>query len=96
MDGTIDVDGRRFGGGELVVLRPGETAAVTAVGDDDAVVVLVGGDPLDAPRTIRWNFVSSDPARIERAAEAWRERRFPPVPADDGYVPLPESWGTFG
>ena len=95
MEGAVEVDGRRFDEGELIVVREDATPEVAAV-DGPAIVVLVGGDPLDAPRTIRWNFVSSDPARIERAAADWRERRFPPVPGDDGYVPLPDSWGTTG
>ncbi|MEM9714688.1 MAG: pirin family protein [Actinomycetota bacterium] len=94
MEGAVHVDGRRFGDGELLVLEP--DAEVELVADGPATVVLLGGDPLDAPRTIRWNFVSSDPERIERAADDWRERRFPPVPGDDGYVPLPEGWGSFG
>ena len=95
MEGGVEIDGRWFDAGELVVLQEGATVSLSTAGAA-AVVVLVGGDPLDAPRTIRWNFVSSDPARIEQAAADWRERRFPPVPGDDGYVPLPDSWGTFG
>jgi hypothetical protein len=37
-----------------------------------------------------WNFVSSDPARIEQAKDDWRARRFPAVPGDDvEFIPLP-------
>ncbi|MEO1060501.1 MAG: pirin family protein [Actinomycetota bacterium] len=95
MRGAVDIDGRRFDAGELVVLREGAPVTVSSVGGP-ATIVLLGGDPLDGPRTIRWNFVSSDPARIERAAEDWRAGRFPAVPGDDGYVPLPDGWGTLG
>ncbi|MFO0576189.1 MAG: pirin family protein [Polyangia bacterium] len=53
-------------------------------------VLLVGGPPLDGPRYIDWNFVSSSPARIAAARAAWQERRFPLVPGDEEeFVPLP-------
>jgi redox-sensitive bicupin YhaK (pirin superfamily) len=56
-----------------------------------ASVVLLGGAPLDGPRHVWWNFVSSSNERIERAKTEWRERRFPPVPKDDvEFIPLPE------
>jgi hypothetical protein len=38
-----------------------------------------------------WNFVSSRRERIEQAAEDWRERRFPGVPGETGFIPLPDT-----
>ena len=53
-------------------------------------MLLLGGQPLDGPRHIDWNFVSSSASRIERARRDWAERRFPLVPGDeDEFVPLP-------
>jgi redox-sensitive bicupin YhaK (pirin superfamily) len=53
-------------------------------------LVLLGGTPLEAPRYIEWNFVSSSKARIERAKDDWRQGRFPKVPGDDKeFIPLP-------
>ncbi len=53
-------------------------------------MVLVGGAPLESPRHIEWNFVSSAQARIERAKDDWRGCRFPPIPGDDEeFIPLP-------
>jgi hypothetical protein len=37
-----------------------------------------------------WNFVHSSAERIDRAGEDWREGRFPPVPGDDEFIPLPD------
>jgi redox-sensitive bicupin YhaK (pirin superfamily) len=56
-----------------------------------ARVMLLGGAPLDGPRHIWWNFVSSSLERIERAKLDWREQRFAAVPGDDERMPLPEA-----
>lgn len=52
-------------------------------------LVLIGGEPL-GHRTVWWNLVASNSKLIEQAKTAWRERRFPPVPGDDDFIPLPD------
>jgi hypothetical protein len=54
-------------------------------------MVLVGGAPMDGPRHIWWNFVSSRKDRIEAAKADWKSGRFAPVPGDDEFIPLPEG-----
>ena len=50
---------------------------------------IIGGEPV-GKRHIWWNFVHSDPERIEAAKQRWVEQRFPTVPGDhDVSVPLP-------
>ena len=51
---------------------------------------LMGGEPLDAPRHMWWNFVSSSQERIEQAKQDWREGRFGQVPGETEFIPLPE------
>ena len=90
--GLIEVEGQtgRFGKDELVVFRPDTEIVVRAVGPTRLMVL--GGEPLDGPRHIFWNFVSSRQDRIDQAAADWRERRFPGVPGDDvEFIPLPET-----
>jgi hypothetical protein len=58
--------------------------AVTA-----ARLMLLGGAPIEGPREIWWNFVSSSRERIERAKLDWREQRFADVPGDVERMPLP-------
>jgi redox-sensitive bicupin YhaK (pirin superfamily) len=87
-EGEIDVGGRRHGVGELVEFAPG-AAGFTAV--QDSRVLVVGGAPLDGPRYIWWNFVSSSRERLEHAKRDWREERFAPVPGDAERIPLPED-----
>jgi len=57
----------------------------------NAHFVIIGGKPLDEPRHLFWNFVSSSKERIERAKTEWRERTFPMVPGESEFIPLPES-----
>ena len=54
--------------------------------------MLIGGAPLDGPRHIWWNFVSSSQERIEQAKADWKEGRFGKVPGDEEeFIPLPEG-----
>jgi redox-sensitive bicupin YhaK (pirin superfamily) len=52
--------------------------------------LLLGGEPMDGPRHIWWNFVSSSKDRIEDAKEQWRNGKFPRVPGEVEFIPLPD------
>jgi redox-sensitive bicupin YhaK (pirin superfamily) len=56
-----------------------------------AHLMVLGGEPADAPRHIWWNFVSSSAERIEQAKADWKAGRFAKVAGDDEFIPLPES-----
>ncbi|MFW5876618.1 MAG: pirin family protein [Myxococcota bacterium] len=86
--GSVTCGAERAQPGRMLVFTPGADAVLRA--ESDARVVLVGGAPMDGPRHIWWNFVSSSKERIEQAKRDWKERRFPEVPGDAGFVPLPE------
>jgi redox-sensitive bicupin YhaK (pirin superfamily) len=88
--GALQMGGKEFGQGTMFVCREGAPASVRALVDTRAL--LLGGAPLDGPRHIWWNFVSSSPDRIERAKEDWRHGRFSKVPGDEAeFIPLPET-----
>ena len=88
--GTIEVAGDAFEPGQLLVLRPGD--AITVAARTDARFMLFGGAPMEGPRYIWWNFVSSRPERIEQAKEEWRRGRFETVPGDEEeFIPLPKN-----
>ena len=90
--GEIEVGGGTFQPGQLLVLRPGDAHTVRALGD--ARVTLFGGEPMEGPRWIWWNFVSSRRERIEQAKEEWRRGRFSTVPGDEEeFIPLPDNGG---
>jgi redox-sensitive bicupin YhaK (pirin superfamily) len=87
VDGTVEIAGETVAPGRLLVLRPAAEIAVTA--RSAARLMLLGGAKLDGPRHLWWNFVSSSRERIEQAKVDWRDGRFPPVPGDGEFIPLP-------
>jgi redox-sensitive bicupin YhaK (pirin superfamily) len=89
VDGLVRAGGEEVAAGVMAVLRPGVKMGVEAV--SAAHVLLLGGAPLDGPRHIWWNFVSSSVERIERAKRDWAEGRFPPIPGETEFVPLPRT-----
>ena len=92
LSGTIEIAGTRYPPGQLLVLQPGRHVSIRNAGAEMAHCVLVGGERLDGPRYIWWNFVSSRRERIEQAKADWKARRFDAVPGDaEDFIPLPES-----
>ncbi|MEM9013046.1 MAG: pirin family protein [Pseudomonadota bacterium] len=92
IEGTIEVAGDRFDPGQLLVLRPGDPITVRASDDGPARAMLFGGAPMEGPRYLWWNFVSSRLERIEQAKEEWRKGRFETVPGDEEeFIPLPDD-----
>ena len=86
-DGQIEVDGRTYQTGQMLIFAPGEPVLVTGV--TDAEIMLLGGEPI-GPRFIDWNFVSSSRERIEQAKADWRAGRMKLPDADhDEFIPLP-------
>lgn len=93
--GSIEIDGEVLAPDKMGYLdAPGKVVVTSRTG---ARAVLVGGAPLDGPRHIFWNFVSSSRERLERAARDWDAERFLPVPGDAERIELPNwpaSWGA--
>ena len=88
-EGEASLDGLSLEPRTLYVLRPGVAATLRSA--RGAHVMLCGGAPLDGPRHVWWNFVSSRRERIRQAREDWRAGRFA-LPPDDNeeFIPLPE------
>jgi redox-sensitive bicupin YhaK (pirin superfamily) len=89
LEGAAQLDGTDIPQQHLVVLEVGVSHALRATTPLKAM--LLGGEPLDGPRHLWWNFVSSSRERIEQAKLDWLEGRFGPVPGDDEFIPLPEG-----
>ena len=66
-------------------------ANVVLASEAGARLVVLGGEPLDGPRYMWWNFVSSSKDRIIDAAQRWRDHTFPAVPDDADYTPAPDG-----
>ena len=91
--GEIDIAGERFADGRLLVFYPGDRVSILAL--SQARLMLLGGEPMDGPRHIWWNFVSSRKERIDQAKADWKAGRFERVQGEaaDEFIPLPEEPG---
>ncbi|MDZ4734725.1 MAG: pirin family protein [Rhodospirillaceae bacterium] len=88
LSGKVRIGGDTFTGGRLLVLRPGDAIAVSS--ETGARFMVLGGETMDGPRHLWWNFVSSSKERIEQAKADWKEGHFPKVVDDNEFIPLPE------
>ncbi len=86
--GQLEMGGQILNAGPLYVLKPGVAVDVRAV--TPATFVLLGGEPMDGPRHIWWNFVSSSEERIEQARADWQAGRFRPIPGETERIDAPE------
>ena len=88
-EGTVEIGGDTFEPGRLVVFKPGEGMIIAA--KTPARLILLGGEPMDGPRHIWWNFVSSSSERIATAKADWKNGRFDKVFGDEkDFIPLPD------
>jgi len=88
VEGALEAGGRVLARGEMLAFEAG--AEVIAASAEGARFVAFGGAPLDGPRHVWWNFVSSREERIRQAAEDWKAGRFAKVPGETESIPLPD------
>ena len=89
LDGRAQLDGADIPERHLILLEPGQRHRLRAATPLKAM--LFGGEPLDGPRHVWWNFVSSSRERIEQAKADWEAGAFGLIPGDaEERIPLPE------
>lgn len=88
IDGEATAGGAPLAQHTVTVFEPG--AALDIATDGPARLMVFGGAALDGERFIHWNFVASSRELIEEARTRWREQRFPRVPDETEFIPLPE------
>ncbi|MBC3764729.1 pirin family protein [Neptunicella marina] len=67
-----------------------EEQQIAIQAETHCTVIVIGGDNL-GKRYLDWNFVSSNPQRIEQARNKWKNGGFPIIEDDnDEFIPLPE------
>lgn len=90
--GAATLDGEALEVGALAVLEQGDAMVLKA--QSDTLFMLLGGEAIDGPRFVWWNFVASSMELIESAKLAWRtqdRRKFPAIPDEGEWIPLPEK-----
>ncbi|TYT25454.1 pirin family protein [Luteimonas viscosa] len=88
LEGEAQLDGSDIPARHLVLPDPGSPAVLRA--KTPLKALLFGGEPLDAPRHLWWNFVSSSKERIEQAKHDWQAGRFGTIADETDFIPLPE------
>ncbi|SFN16283.1 pirin family protein [Variovorax sp. OV329] len=91
VEGAIELDGEPVPPFAMVLLPEDRASTVRAVGDGAVRMVVIGGDALDGPRFMSWNFVSSSRERIVQAGEDWEAQRMGHVPGETEFIPLPPN-----
>jgi len=88
VQGALLVNGHAVPTQQMAVLG---SESVSLSASDATRLVVIGGAPLDGPRHIWWNFVSSRRERITQAADDWQAQRLGQVPGETELIPLPET-----
>lgn len=88
VQGALQVDEQPLPPQQMAVLG---TQAVRLSARETTRLVVIGGAPLDGPRHIWWNFVSSRKERIAQAADDWQAQRMGQIAGESGFIPLPEQ-----
>ena len=88
VSGELTLDGEPLPLNTLAVLEPGSEPILASAGP--ARVMLLGGQALDGPRFVWWNFVSSSREKIEAAKQRWLSGGFGQVPGETERIPLPD------
>ena len=96
LKGGVEIDGEEVPQQTMVVIAKGASPRISAL--HESQLMLLGGAPI-GDRTIWWNLVSSDKARIESAKKDWLDgtqnrfegnQRFSLPPGETEFIPLPE------
>lgn len=88
LEGEVEANGDSFGPKQILITLDAHLCKFTMKAG--TTVYIFGGEAFPEERYIAWNFVATSKETLEQAKDDWKNKRFPGVPGDDGYVPLPE------
>jgi redox-sensitive bicupin YhaK (pirin superfamily) len=88
LEGEIKNDGNTYGSKQILVAK--ESSLCQFEMSENSTVYIFGGEPFPEEHFIYWNFVHSDKAVIEKAKQDWMDQKFPKVPNETEFVPLPQ------
>jgi redox-sensitive bicupin YhaK (pirin superfamily) len=86
VSGRASVGGQECAPHRFAAIDGDRTVYVDAL--EPSVLVLLAGEPV-GERSLWWNFVARDEARIAAASARWAAGGFDAVPGDDERMPLP-------
>ncbi len=87
LDGNVISDGNTFEPKHILISNDSKLCSFEMTAG--TTVYIFGGEAFPEERFIYWNFVASDKATIEKAKADWAAQKFPRVPGETEFVPLP-------
>ncbi|MGB6151475.1 MAG: pirin family protein [Pricia sp.] len=88
LEGAVYSKGHTYEPKQILVAK--ESTLCSFEIETNSTIYIFGGTPFPEKRTIHWNFVSSDMTLIEKARNDWKAQKFPKVPGETEFVPLPD------
>lgn len=88
ISGQVKIGNDTINQHQLGILDTSQLESLTA--SKPSHLVVIGGEP-QGKRHIYWNFVSTSRDKIERAKREWQAGKFPPVPGETEFIPLPDT-----
>jgi redox-sensitive bicupin YhaK (pirin superfamily) len=86
-EGKVIADGTTVEAGQMLISKTENEWCIDLA--ENSRVLLFGGQPFPEPRFLMWNFVSHSKERLAKAKDDWENKRFPKVPNDATYIPIP-------
>jgi redox-sensitive bicupin YhaK (pirin superfamily) len=95
VSGFAEIDGQTITEAQMVVLTPRRPCPIRLA--PHTRLMMAGGDPLDGPRFLDWNFLAASKERLQKAEADWRASIaggfagtwFTQPPGEISYIPLP-------
>lgn len=87
VEGYLVDQGEKVSAGQMLISKS-ETACHIQV-PKGTKLMLFGGEPFPEERHLLWNFASSSKERLQQAKRDWENKKFPNVPDDNTYIPIP-------
>ena len=87
LEGEISTEDQSFRNKQILVAKDSSLCQFTI--HENTTIYIFGGHPFEEERKIYWNFVASSQETIDKAKEDWKSGKFPKIPNEEGFVPLP-------
>ncbi|ABG58934.1 pirin family protein [Cytophaga hutchinsonii] len=88
LEGSVSSEGNTFEPKHILIAKDSKLCSFEM--DANTTVYIFGGEAFPEERFIYWNFVASEKQTIEKAKADWLAQRFPAVPNETEFVPLPQ------
>lgn len=86
--GSVTDKNEKVEAGQMLISKMNDQCKICM--EKGTQLLLFGGEALPQEYFLLWNFVSHSKDRLLQAKADWKNKKFPKVPGDDTYIPIPE------